>query len=151
LKPQELEQLLHKRIDPISRENQLPPPFPPHPGSVWKRSSMPTKLKDLENSANKVILVREETNPKIFTDSLPLRDPDKPWRKTSHAAVVREVWEACVSGCEISESIQKGERPRLKYSHQGGRFITIDGSKGEIYLGEIPTVDPRSVKNFSPS
>jgi pyruvate,orthophosphate dikinase len=49
----------------------------------------------------------------------------------------------CVSGCEELRIDPKGREAVIKNVHlKEGDFITIDGSRGEIYLGEVPTVDP---------
>ncbi len=54
LKPQELEQLLHKRIDPNFKGKPIAAALAASPGAAsGKRSSMPTKLKDSENSATR--------------------------------------------------------------------------------------------------
>jgi pyruvate,orthophosphate dikinase len=49
----------------------------------------------------------------------------------------------CVSGCETLHIDPKGREATIRNTRiKEGDFITIDGSRGEIYLGEVPTVDP---------
>jgi pyruvate,orthophosphate dikinase len=64
---------------------------------------------------------------------------------TSHAAVVaRGMGKCCVSGCEtisVSEIEKKFKVGDLIISE--GDIITLDGSTGEVFLGEIPTINPK--------
>jgi pyruvate,orthophosphate dikinase len=49
----------------------------------------------------------------------------------------------CVCGCEELHIDPKGREAIIRNIHiKEGDFITIDGSRGEVYLGEVPTVDP---------
>jgi pyruvate,orthophosphate dikinase len=55
----------------------------------------------------------------------------------------------CVSGCEELQIDPKGREANIKKVHiKEGDFITIDGSRGEVYLGEVPTVDPEIRKDL---
>ncbi len=62
----------------------------------------------------------------------------------------QEGWGNPVSrGAKSYESIQRGERRSIKNVNiKEGEFITIDGSRGEVYLGEVPTVDPEISKDL---
>ena len=97
-----------------------------------------------------MILVREETKPEdihgFFAAQAIL---DQPRRKTSHAAVVaRGMGKPCVSGREeLHIDLHKRETQR-KQSIKEGDFITIDGTKGVVYLGEVPTVEPEVSKDL---
>jgi pyruvate,orthophosphate dikinase len=93
-----------------------------------------------------VILVREETKPEdihgFFASQGVLTSRGG---KTSHAAVVaRGMGKACVAG---AEGIRVDTRARMAVVgdvvlHEGD-VITIDGSNGNVYLGEIPTIQPQ--------
>ena len=55
----------------------------------------------------------------------------------------------CVSGCEAFHIDPKAREAAIGNIHiKEGDFITIDGSRGEVYLGEIPTVDPEISKDL---
>ena len=92
----------------------------------------------------KVILVRLETSPEDITGMkaaqgiLTVRGG-----MTSHAAVVaRGMGECCVSGCGeiVMDEANKKFTLKDKEYHEGD-IISIDGTTGNIYEGEIPTVD----------
>ena len=56
----------------------------------------------------------------------------------------QEAWANLVfQDVKNSTSIRKGREATIRNIHiKEGDFITIDGSRGEVYLGEVPTVDP---------
>ena len=152
LKPQELEQLLHKRIDPNFKGKPIGAALAASPGAASGKAVFDAdEAERLGKLGNKVILVREETKPEdihgFFASQGILTSRGG---KTSHAAVVaRGMGKPCVSGCEDLRIDPKGREATIKNIHiKEGDFITIDGSKGEIYLGEIPTVDPEISKEL---
>ncbi len=100
----------------------------------------------------KVILVRLETSPEDITGMksaegiLTVRGG-----MTSHAAVVaRGMGECCVSGCGDIDMDEENKKFRLggKEFHEGD-FISIDGTTGNIYEGQIRTVDAQIAGEFS--
>jgi pyruvate,orthophosphate dikinase len=152
LKPQELEQLLHKRIDPNFKGKPIAAALAASPGAASGKAVFDAdEAERLGKLGNKVILVREETKPEdihgFFASQGILTSRGG---KTSHAAVVaRGMGKPCVSGCEDLRIDPKGREATIKNIHiKEGDFITIDGSRGEIYLGEIPTVDPEISKEL---
>ena len=100
----------------------------------------------------KVVLVRLETSPediegmKNAQGILTVRGG-----MTSHAAVVaRGMGTCCVSGCgdiTMDEANKKFTLAGKEYSE--GDFISLDGSTGNIYDGQIPTVDATIAGEFS--
>ncbi len=152
LKPQELEQLLHKRIDPSFKGKPIAAGLPASPGAASGKAIFDAdEAERVGKLGNKVILVREETKPEdihgFFASQGILTSRGG---KTSHAAVVaRGMGKPCVSGCEELRIDPKGREAVIKNVHlKEGDFITIDGSRGEIYLGEVPTVDPEISKDL---
>jgi len=146
LKPQELEQLLHQRIDPNFKGKPISFGLPASPGAASGKAVFDAdEAERLGKLGYKVILVREETKPEdihgFFASQGILTSRGG---KTSHAAVVaRGMGKPCVSGCEELRIDPKGKEAILKSNHiKEGDLITIDGSRGEIYLGEVPTVEP---------
>ncbi len=146
LKPQDLEQLLHKRIDPNFKAKPVTTGLAASPGAASGKAIFDAdEAERVGKLGYKVILVREETKPEdihgFFASQGILTSRGG---KTSHAAVVaRGMGKPCVSGCEelrIDPKTREATIGTLRIKE--GDFITIDGSKGEIYLGEIPTVDP---------
>lgn len=99
----------------------------------------------------KVILVRKETSPEdvggmhaaqgILTAT---------GGKTSHAAVVARGWgKCCIVGCEALQIDEKNERLSINgRTLRAGDFVTLDGSSGTIYEGEIGLVTPTLPKEY---
>lgn len=146
LKPQELEQLLHKRIDPNFKAKPVCIGLAASPGAASGKAVFDAdEAERLGKLGQKVILVREETKPEdihgFFASQAILTSRGG---KTSHAAVVaRGMGKPCVSGCEDLRIDPKSREAMIKSIHiKEGDFITIDGSRGDVYLGEAPTVDP---------
>ena len=146
LKPQELEQLLHKRIDPNFKGKPIAVGLPASPGAASGKAIFDSdEAERVGKLGHRVILVREETKPEdihgFFASQGILTSRGG---KTSHAAVVaRGMGKPCVSGCEELHIDPEGREATIKSIHiKEGDSITIDGSRGEVYLGEVPTVDP---------
>jgi pyruvate,orthophosphate dikinase len=104
------------------------------------------------NEGQKVILVRTETTPDdihgivIAQGVLTSRGG-----MTSHAAVVaRGMGKPCVSGCEaIKIDYEKEEFQVGEYCGKKGDIISIDGSTGEVMIGEVPMIDPELSDEFN--
>ncbi len=146
LKPHELEQLLHKRIDPNFKGKPIALGLAASPGAASGKAIFDAdEAERLGKLGQKVILVREETKPEDIHGFFAAQGIlTSRGGKTSHAAVVaRGMGKPCVSGCEELHIDLKGRVATIKNIHiKEGDFITIDGSRGEVYLGEVPTVDP---------
>ena len=106
---------------------------------------MRTVAEILGRSGVKVILVREETKPEDIHGFFAAQGIlTSRGGKTSHAAVVaRGMGKACVAGAEglhieTKTRLATGDGVTL---HEGD-VITIDGSTGHVYLGEMPTIPP---------
>jgi pyruvate,orthophosphate dikinase len=144
--PSHLEQLLHPTLHPQHGERPLAQGLPASPGAACGKVVFHADQAETQGRAGeKVILVREETKPEdihgFFASQGILTSRGG---KTSHAAVVaRGMGKACVAG---AEGIQVDTRARQAtigdITLREGDIITIDGSTGYVYLGEIPTVDP---------
>jgi len=145
--PTHLEQLLHPRLDPSHTEKPVAQGLPASPGAASGRCVFDADQAEIQGRAGeKVILVREETKPEdihgFFASQGVLTSRGG---KTSHAAVVaRGMGKACVAG---AEGIRVDSRARLArvgdITLREGDVITIDGSTGNVYLGEIPTIAPK--------
>jgi pyruvate,orthophosphate dikinase len=146
LKPQELEQLLHRRIDPNFKGKQIASGLPASPGAASGKAVFDAdEAERLGKLGQKVILVREETKPEDIHGFFAAQGIlTSRGGKTSHAAVVaRGMGKPCVSGCETLHIDPKEREGSIGNIHiKEGDFITIDGSRGEVFLGEVPTVDP---------
>jgi pyruvate,orthophosphate dikinase len=103
-------------------------------------------------SGEKVILVRRETNPDDLNGMIAAEGIlTSRGGKTSHAAVVaRGMGKTCVCG---AEEIEVNTKRRFMTGPDGtqvheGDVISIDGSSGRVYLGEVPVVDSPVVEYF---
>ena len=103
-------------------------------------------------SGEKVILVRRETNPDDLDGMIAAQGIlTSRGGKTSHAAVVaRGMGKTCVCGVESLDVDTKGRRFRAPGGLvvEEGEIISIDGTTGEVFLGEVPVVDSPVVRYF---
>lgn len=152
LKPHDLEQLLHRRIDPNFKGKPIAIGLSASPGAASGKAVFDAdEAERLGKLGHKVILVREETKPEdihgFFASEGILTARGG---KTSHAAVVaRGMGKPCVSGCEGLVIDLEERMATIGNIHiKEGDYITIDGSKGEVFLGEVPTVEPEISKDL---
>jgi len=152
IQPDMLAQMLHPRLDPKAKVETLAQGLPASPGSasgkmVFDADKAETKAK----LGEKVILVREETKPEDIHGFFAAQGIlTSRGGKTSHAAVVaRSMGKPCVSGCE---SIQINHLTREAIisgkSFREGDLITIDGTTGNVYRGEVPSIEPEFVEDL---
>ncbi|TAN49321.1 MAG: pyruvate, phosphate dikinase [Methylococcaceae bacterium] len=144
--PAQLEQLLHPCLDPQHKQQPLAQGLPASPGAASGCCVFDADQAEiLGRAGKKVILVREETKPEDIHGFFAAQGIlTSRGGKTSHAAVVaRGMGKACVAG---AEGIQVDTRSRSatigEVVLREGDVITIDGSNGNVYLGEIPTIEP---------
>jgi pyruvate,orthophosphate dikinase len=151
--PEGLEQMLYPRIGPQVKLKPVAAGVAASPGAASGVAVFDVaRAEALGRRGEKVILVREDTKPDdvpaffLSAGILTTRGG-----KTSHAAVVaRGMGKPCIVGCsqiEIdTESCSFAVGGRTVASE--GQKITIDGSTGRIYVGEVPTVDPEITNEF---
>ena len=144
INPEELEQLLHPRLDPKSQQLPVVHGLPASPGAASGTIVFDADRAELARDAGKkVILVREETKPEDIHGFFAAQGVlTSRGGKTSHAAVVaRGMGKPCVAGAAgIVVDVEKHlARIGTIVLHEG-ETITIDGANGNVYLGEIETV-----------
>jgi len=155
LQAEQLEQLLHRTLDLKSIKNytQFAKGIAASPGAASGIAVFDVKRATAmgENGA-KVILIREETKPEdvpAFFESVGILTSRG--GKTSHAAVVaRGMGKPCIVGC----SSLKLDYDNKQCSVDGkivreGDAVTIDGSSGIVYIGDIPTIEPKITSEFT--
>ena len=154
LNPEDLDQLLHRTIDNESAKkfNPLTKGIPASPGAATGVAIFDVKKAvQMGDEGVRVILVREETRPEdvpAFFASVGILTSRG--GKTSHAAVVaRGMGKPCIVGCNDMR-IDYSAKKLLVDSKAilEGDVITIDGSNGNVYVGEIPTVEPKLTDDF---
>ncbi len=144
--PELLEQLLHPQLDPDSKIKPLARGLPASPGAACGKCVFDADSAErLGRTGVNVILLREETKPEDIHGFFAAQGIlTSRGGKTSHAAVVaRGMGKACVAGAEDIK-VDVGSRHAFvsDVMISEGDTITIDGSTGLIYLGEIPTIQP---------
>ena len=144
--PEELEQLLHPMLDPNHSVAPVAQGLPASPGGASGAVAFDADRAELLGRAGeKIILVREETKPEDIHGFFAAQGIlTSRGGKTSHAAVVaRGMGKPCVAGAEgITVNIRNRQaQVGDKVLHEGD-IITIDGGTGNVYIGEIPTVEP---------
>jgi pyruvate, orthophosphate dikinase len=150
--PAALDQLLHPTLDPDARRDVLTKGLPASPGAASGKVVFDAETAERHAAAGEaVILVRVETSPEDIHGMHAARGIlTARGGMTSHAAVVaRGMGRPCVSGAG-SLAIDT----RAKLFRVGGRevrqgdVLTIDGSTGEVMLGEVATVQPELAGDF---
>jgi pyruvate,orthophosphate dikinase len=152
-----LDQLLHKRIDPEVFNKQevrhLTTGLAASPGAaVGKVVFDADTAEELGEEGEKVILLRDETNPDDVHGMVASQGIlTARGGKTSHAAVVaRGFGIPCIAGAdevEIDEDTKKAVVDGLEINE--GDMITIDGSSGKVYQGALPLVEPEIGGDFA--
>ncbi|MEU9961134.1 pyruvate, phosphate dikinase [Streptomyces sp. NPDC050982] len=149
----QLAQLMFPRFDDEAKVSQIGRGIAASPGAAVGKAVFDsyTAVK-WSRSGEKVILVRRETNPDDL-DGMIAAEGILTSRggKTSHAAVVaRGMGKTCVCGAEELEVDTKRRRMTVPGGHvvEEGDVISIDGSSGKVYLGEVPVVPSPVVEYF---
>ena len=152
--PRNLDTLLHPQFDPKALKEAKPvaKALAASPGAACGQIVFTAEdAKAWKAAGKKVVLVRLETSPediegmKASQGILTVRGG-----MTSHAAVVaRGMGTCCVSGCsEINMDEENKKFVLAGKTYHEGDYISIDGSTGNIYDGQIPTVDATIVGEF---
>jgi pyruvate,orthophosphate dikinase len=148
-----MKQLLHPDIDPKAKKNIVAKGLPASPGAASGKvvfTADDAQNWKFERDEN-VILVRKETSPEdihgmhaaqgILTSTGGM---------TSHAAVVcRGMGKCCVAGCaDIMVDAKKKTFKVGNLEIKEGEIITLNGSTGEVILGEVPMIKPEITDYF---
>jgi len=153
INPNELDQLLHPTFDPKAKKDVVAVGLPASPGAATGKVVFSAEdAEKLAEKKEKVILVRKETSPEdiggmhVARGVLTTRGG-----MTSHAAVVaRGMGKCCVAGCGAlnvdykSQTFKVGSKEVKK-----GDYISIDGSTGEVMVGQVTTIEPRLSGDFA--
>ncbi|MEU6541577.1 pyruvate, phosphate dikinase [Streptomyces sp. NPDC047000] len=149
----QLAQLMFPRFDDDAKTEQIGRGIAASPGAAVGKAVFDsyTAVK-WSRSGEQVILVRRETNPDDL-DGMIAAEGILTSRggKTSHAAVVaRGMGKTCVCGAEELQVDTKRRRMTVPGGHivEEGDVISIDGSTGKVYLGEVPVVPSPVVEYF---
>ncbi len=153
IEPDSLDQLLHPMLDPSAKTTVLGRGLPASPGAA--SGKVVFSADEAEAAASRgeaVILARIETSPEDIHGMHAAKGVlTTRGGMTSHAAVVaRGMGRPCVAGAgdlRIDYASQTmGVRNHLV---RAGDLITINGSTGDVMLGEVPTIQPQLSGDFA--
>ncbi|MCC3863268.1 pyruvate, phosphate dikinase [Terrisporobacter petrolearius] len=154
VEPKQLDQLLHPKFEDkaLKEATVLAKGLPASPGAGSGKIYF-TAEEAVEASKNgeKVILVRQETSPEDIEGMVCSQGIlTARGGMTSHAAVVaRGMGKCCVAGCgeiKVDEIAKEVRRDNLVLRE--GDFISIDGSTGIVYLGDVAKTKVSMTGNF---
>jgi pyruvate, orthophosphate dikinase len=154
VEPDQLDQILHKRLDPKEKAKAkvIAKGLPASPGAavgkvVFHAADAVKEAKD----GFKVILVRTETSPEDIEGMATAQGIlTARGGMTSHAAVVaRGMGKCCVAGAETIKVFEKSDYFTVGDTRiNKDDWITLDGGTGEVFLGQMPVVDPELSGSF---
>jgi pyruvate,orthophosphate dikinase len=152
IEPTQLDHLLHPRLDPKVKYTSVATGLAASPGAGSGVVVFTAEDAVNMSSKKKSILVRQETNPDdIEGMNAAAGILTSRGGMTSHAAVVaRGMGKPCVAGCEkirVDEAKKRFHIGRLIIKE--GEVITINGSTGEVIIGEVPTIEPELSGEFA--
>jgi pyruvate, orthophosphate dikinase len=149
--PAQLDQLLHPVFDKVSlgKLTKLATGIDASPGAAVGRLAFTAEAAVTMAEAGPVILIRKETTP----DDIHGMDAARGiltavGGKSSHAAVVaRGMGRPCVVGCGAISMNERGGNATVKVNGKvltikQGDWVSIDGTTGEVFLGQADTKDP---------
>lgn len=150
VKPSQLDELLHPMVDPVVEKSTRPlaKGLPAGPGGAYGKMVFTADLaEELGGKGEKVILVREETSPEDVHGMKPAQAIlTSKGGMTSHAALVARGWgKCCIVGCgDLSIDFETRTATFGDKVLKEGDWITLNGSKGLVYEGQLPliAIDP---------
>jgi len=150
--PASLDQLLHRRIDPNSKAEVIAKGLPASPGAASGQVVFDAdKAEALGKEGKKVLLVRTETTPDDIHGIIHSQGIlTSRGGMTSHAAVVaRGMGKCCVCGCEALKIDYEAATITVNgLVIKEGDVLTLDGSTGNVMLGEVAMIDPELSGEF---
>ncbi|MBV8508116.1 MAG: pyruvate, phosphate dikinase, partial [Alphaproteobacteria bacterium] len=153
IEPGSLDQLLHPMLDRTAKTTVLARGLPASPGAAsGKVVFSADEAEALAVRGEAVILVRIETSPEDIHGMHAAKGVlTTRGGMTSHAAVVaRGMGRPCVAGAgDLRIDYEAGTLSARAILVKAGELITIDGSTGEVMVGEVPTIQPELSGDFA--
>ncbi len=145
--PDQLDQVFHPNIDPKAKREMksLAKGLNASPGAATGQIVFTAEdAEEWVKKGKKVLLVRRETSPEDIGGMHAAQGIlTATGGMTSHAAVVaRGMGRPCVAGCKAA--VISGKTMVIKETKfKEGDFVTIDGTTGEVFKGELPLIQPK--------
>ena len=151
VEPDHLDQVLHPVLDPAARRRheRIANGLPASPGAAAGAIVFTSDEAARRGARERVILLRAETSPDDIAGMHAAQGIlTATGGMTSHAAVVaRGMGKCCVVGCSALLIDERAKILRVGgKTLKEGAFISLDGSKGEVLLGDVPTSDSEVVR-----
>jgi len=149
--PDQLAQYLYPIFDSNeeAKANPLGKGLPAGPGAAAGKIALtPDRAVDMKAAGDRVILVRQETSPDdIHGMNAAAGFLTARGGMTSHAAVVaRQMGKVCVAGCEAVDVVDAHSVRIGAKTFREGDFLSINGSTGNVYEGDIPVVESEIIQ-----
>ncbi len=150
--PEQLEGVMHKRIDPKAKAKVIAKGLPASPGAAIGKVVFEAHLAhELAGRGEKAILVRPETSPEDIEGMYASQGIlTSRGGMTSHAAIVaRGMGKCCVVGCEQIHISEKEKQFRVgSMIVREGDVLTLNGTTGEVLLGAVRLIEPEMTGEF---
>jgi pyruvate,orthophosphate dikinase len=153
--PDSLNHLLLPQLDPKAKAKPVAQGIAASPGAASGKVllSADAVVAHAEKHPNDpILLVRKETSPEdVAGMHLAKGILTSTGGKASHAAVVARGWgKPCIVGCEAVKIDEKNQTIMIAgQSVKAGDFVTINGTTGDVMIGQVPTVAPTMTGDFA--
>ncbi|WP_165073550.1 pyruvate, phosphate dikinase [Paludisphaera rhizosphaerae] len=153
--PDSLNHLLLPQLDPKSKVKAVATGIAASPGAACGKVILSADAAVAHHEAHPndaILLVRKETSPEdVAGMHLAKGILTATGGKASHAAVVARGWgKPCVVGCDaIHIDEKKGQITIGDQVVKVGDYLTINGTNGDVMVGQVPTVDPSISGHFA--
>jgi pyruvate,orthophosphate dikinase len=153
MNPEDLNQLLHPRLDPNALKNIVAKGLPASPGAGCGQIAFTSeRAHTMNENGEKALLVRQETSPEDIAGMVASQGIlTARGGMTSHAAVVaRGMGKPCVAGCSdlLINSADQSVTINGKV-YKEADWLTIDGATGEVIEGQVPTISADISDDFA--
>ena len=155
IEPKQIDQLLHPMFEKeeLEKANSIAAGLPASPGAACGKIYFTAEEAVIAHEqGQQVLLVREETSPEDLAGMVAAEGIlTARGGMTSHAAVVaRGMGKCCVAGCsEIRVNEEEKTMTTQGKTYIEGDYISIDGSTGKVYEGQIHTVEASISDDFA--
>ena len=155
IEPKQIDQLLHPMFEKeeLEKANSIAAGLPASPGAACGKIYFTAEEAVIAHEqGQQVLLVREETSPEDLAGMVAAEGIlTARGGMTSHAAVVaRGMGKCCVAGCsEIRVNEEEKTMTTQGKTYVEGDYISIDGSTGKVYEGQIHTVEASISDDFA--
>ncbi|MFA5405298.1 MAG: pyruvate, phosphate dikinase, partial [Ignavibacteria bacterium] len=147
VKPEQLDELLHPILEAAAEVNaiRITKGLPAGPGGATGQVVFSANdAVEWAKNGKQVVLVREETNPEDI-EGMRAAEAILTARggMTSHAALVARGWGKCciVGAGTIEVDMEKKEFTVGGYTVKEGEWISLNGTRGYVYQGQVPMID----------